>query len=184
MAEWAPRLPSSGHANSRANGVRNDNGSRKSPWNRMNEGAKTMGRAGSPRSSFAAKRSTALQSAAGRLPTGLHKRDQALARQRRIRARRVSLPPRSRTPESGGCCPVGTILDTARARRAPSRSSGVRAAFVRHSTLGKRLGRGFMSPTLNLPESGHGAELNAHDRIGLVSGEGRSTRRGRAPGER
>ena len=81
----------------------------------MNEGAKTMGRAGSPRSSFAAKRSTALQSAAGRLPTGLHKRDQALARPapapEDARVRRM-LP--------GG----GTILDTARARRAPSRSSG------------------------------------------------------------
>ena len=52
------------------------------------------------------------------------------------------------------------------------------------SPLGKRLRRGFMSPTLNLPESDHGAELNAHNRIGLVSGEGRSRRRGRAPGER
>jgi hypothetical protein len=43
---------------------------------------------------------------------------------------------------------VGTILDTARARRAPSRWRGVRAAFVRQSPLGKRLRRGFMSPTL------------------------------------
>ena len=39
-------------------------------------------------------------------------------------------------------------LDTARARRAPSTSSGVWAAFVRQSPLEKRLRRSVMSPTL------------------------------------
>ena len=61
---------------------------------------------------------------------------------RRIGASRVSLPPHLRTPKSRARRgPPGAVLDTARAGRAPSRSSAVRAAFVRQPP-GKRPRRG------------------------------------------
>jgi hypothetical protein len=50
---------------------------------------------------------------------------------RRIGASRVSLPPHLRTPKSRTRRrPPGAVLDTARASRAPSRSSGSRVPFV------------------------------------------------------
>jgi hypothetical protein len=43
---------------------------------------------------------------------------------------------RSGCRAAGGCCPAGTILDTARARRAPSRSSGSGPPCVRQPPWG------------------------------------------------
>jgi len=83
--------------------------------------------AGPPTSSIAAKRSTALGSAAAGPRLSSTSGTRPLDPLRRIGASRVSLPlpPHLRTPKSRARRgPPGAVLDTARAGRAPSRSSG------------------------------------------------------------
>jgi hypothetical protein len=81
-----------------------------------------------PRSSVAAKRSTALQSAAAGLRLISTSGTRPSLGCNGLGPPRLPCPaPRARgrpSPGRDGCCPVGAILDTARARRAPSRSSG------------------------------------------------------------
>jgi hypothetical protein len=103
------------------------------------------------RSRIAAKRSTALRSAAAGPRLSSTSGTRPLDPLRRIGASRVSLPPHLRTPKSRARRgPPGAVLDTARAGRAPSRSSGsgLPSSASRPGAAGQpgREGKGSMSP--------------------------------------